>query len=174
MATAPTGSKPTPQITNDTGASNLASLAASCGWPPIDREPFFRCFHALRTSKNRNSGNNWPAIGFWVFRFDFLGKNKGENIEMRWRHSMILPEFRALFDKIKENARKMGSNHTLSIQPRRIANNWKYHMALSGLSRQTAVYLGIRRHCVIQYFRKKRRAIQWNSKWYMRTITSRI
>ena len=58
VAAAPTGSKPTPQITNDTGASNLASLAASCGWPPIDREPFFRCFHALRTSKNRNSGNN--------------------------------------------------------------------------------------------------------------------
>ena len=34
---------------------------------------------------------------------------------MRWRRSMILPEFRALSDKMKEKARKMGSNHTLSI-----------------------------------------------------------
>ena len=34
---------------------------------------------------------------------------------MRWRDSMILPEFRALSDKMKEKARKLGSNHTLSI-----------------------------------------------------------
>ena len=37
--------------------------------------PFFRCFYFLRTSKNRNTWNNWPATGFWVFYFDFLNKN---------------------------------------------------------------------------------------------------
>ena len=47
VVAAPTGSKPAPQITNDTGAHNLSSLAASCGWSLIDREPFFRCFHVL-------------------------------------------------------------------------------------------------------------------------------
>ena len=60
----PTGSKPEPQITNNTGAHDLSSPSASCGWPPIDREPFFRCFHLLRTSKNRTQGNNRPIIGF--------------------------------------------------------------------------------------------------------------
>ena len=34
---------------------------------------------------------------------------------MRWRDSMILPEFRALSNKMRSNARKIGSNHTISI-----------------------------------------------------------
>ena len=75
--------------------------------------PFFRCFYFLRTSKNRNTWNNWPSTGFCVFRFDFLDKNQERNIEMKWRRPMTLPEFRALSDKMKEKARKMGFNHAL-------------------------------------------------------------